>query len=454
MLSHTAHFDTISYDIRQNQDSTIPNTVRENVLRAKAIRSALDLYDLNNLIVNAQLIYQEGISSMRNQVEGTGIVPSFTAVVVEMNKVTGDDGIQHERKGLIATVKAHRIMTELMWVKLWKEEESIRQTTRDDILAITNKLKNSISSKAKDTDLLYEVESLEQAAKCLDPAGGAWSQFFIPTMTAAGAAVSSSFDNLFSSIYTLSTMIGKEWIDDWYVEMFPLKWISTSIQSIEIFDTIITPPLPIITDKGNMYTLTLVNILRVIFENPRSTEDLKERVFQELMKLVSIKPSYTLLGAIKHPNQMIDKIFNHPDRYTQTRSFAAMTLCDLGEQPGNEGLRTPIAITLREWNDRIKKKTSKKYRDEKMEMEKRLEEIEKNLDSLEKQKHLLTKQSYLTGESLDDKREREEIDSQIDAMNLKQIELDQAIQFANMVEKSEDEELELLNELSERIKGW
>lgn len=454
----------ISIDTRENPHSQeINDPVKENVLRVKAIRSSLDRYDLISLIENTQLIYRDGISYMSSQVKGKDEIPLFTAVVVELNKITGDDSIQHEKEALIATIKAHRIMTELMWIKLWKEEELTRQTTRDEIIAITTQLKRSIFSKAKEAALLYEVESLEQAAKCLDPGGGLWSPFFTPTITALGAAASSSFDNLFSSIYTISTIIDKEWIDEWYVNMFPLIWISTSITTLEVFESTISPHFNIILDKGNMYSVALVNILKNIFENPATSHDLKEEVFSKLIELVSIKPSYTLHEAFDHPEQIIDKVLNRPDRYTQTRSFAAMTLCDLGVQPENERYRTRIAVTLRDWSERIKAKTTKKYHDEQQEIEKRLKQIGGEIDRLTIQKDQLhasslkgIRPSCLGHESSD---EMNELENQLEAMNLEQSELETELNrishnISTQGRTDEDEELQLLEELSAIIKSW
>lgn len=336
--------------------------VRRNVVFAQEMRKEIQErgYNLDNVRIAAHQIYRDGLSLIQAEVQNRSpLSESLIAVVIELNGVTSLSHIQLNLNVLIPVLKAHRAMTELTWVNCWKNgNQPIYNHDREAIFTIANQLKPIIPKVAKIERKVfvspgiarYELACLEQSAKCLDPGEGVWTPFFATAFQAAEGAATINITQLFSSVADLMQLAHQERIADWYIEMFPLEWKATCITTLSEFQKEFEPLLKNLTEKGNHYTLGLVKILALIFQNEKSEPELKEKAFKELLNLLVLKPSYTIF----------DNLRNKLDRYADTRSFAAHVLIDIASK--NDAYRPRVEEGLEKWYEALQEK---KYIEEK-----------------------------------------------------------------------------------------
>ncbi len=376
--------------VSRNLSEGEQNYVTRNEERARIMHKCVKKFNPQIILDNAKEIYRDGLDIIRRDVSGVEKVPcDLTPVVCELNKVSGADKLEHEKGVLFAMVRAHHIMTELMWMKLWREDESTRDATRKSIFVITETLKNDKQHKPREAGLRYEVKRLQQAAACLEPASGVWSQFLAPAANGVAAASSLALGSLILSVYSIAHLRKQEWISSWYIDLLPLQWQATNITTTNQFKVNIAPHIKVITENGGNYTLDFVTLLKTIAENSERKEEVNTIVIDELIKLVAKKPEYGIHGAIKHLDQVVDKVLDRPDRYADTRCFAAVALYEIGSMPENYSYRTKIKEVMEMWREKIKDKSSHKYVYEIDEAKTRCKIIKHQWDTLTKQENAL-----------------------------------------------------------------
>ena len=456
--------------------------VRANVVLAQEMRRNIEEkdYDLEKVRKDAQVIYCNGLNIIRGEVVGKPLVTEgLTPVMVELNKTSGLSSIQHNLHVLIPLLKAHRVMTEITWMDCWRKGEQPTYTRdRDDIFRIAEDVKAVLPSTPKmelgflisPAGAKYEVRCLEQAAKCLSPTDSIWGQFVEPLTSigkaAIGGAVESKLEvgSLIKALLQVKKSVEKEWISEWYRDLFPLEWLATTITTVGGFKKDIEPCLESFTHKGSKYTLGLVKVLTIVFQNQDCTVELKKRVFEELVKLVTIKPDYSVKDALKHPEQVIKKLLRKPDRYAETRSFAAMALLEIASKPENKEFCPKIKTVMEEWYSKVKDKTSKKYFAEKKEAEARAEKFKTEISSLEKRMKELEfqlKEAVLGPARADAPIDEEAVVDEMDKNEARRADLkvvmeecSQEIALAKALEALETEESVFLDQLLLAMKGF
>lgn len=380
--------------------STQDLIVQDNVARAQEMYEALTKgYNLAVVIDNASTIYISAHRIMRGEVRDSSIVTEmFTPVMIELNKVSPSPLIQHSLIVLTPVLKAHRAAAEITWMMAWRQKQRLIYTPiRDGLITMTEEIKKVLPKSASlERGMLispsgahYELSCLRQAAKCFSPTDGIWAQFSDSLLTvgeaAATVAVTETLDfgALMGALRTIASLGRKEWIASWYTELCFLEWQATDIVALDQFRVIIEPKIERFLSTGGKYTLGLVKILTIIFQNEETTPDLKDQVCGLLCGLVTIMPEYTLREALSHPGQILEKLFKKIDRYAHTRSFAAAFLLEMISKPENKKYLVKIGEAFKVWQTRL---SDKKYIFEMEEAKKRLSEIQAEMREIETKK--------------------------------------------------------------------
>ncbi len=398
-------------------------------------------------------------------------------VMIELGKVCPLSQIQHNMHVLIPLLKAYRAVAELVWTDGFRlRQQPVYTNDREAIFAIAKQVLPVLPKNAKvERGILispagarYEVACLEQTAKCLVPTDKVWKQFIEPVSELIGSGAAAipegkiDMGALLKALLKIAILVKKEWISKWYIDLFPLEWEATTITDLQQFETV-RQHIADFTEKGGKYTLGLVKILTIIFQNQTTNDDLKAIIIEELTKLVTVKARYSLKEMAKHPPELFSKIIRHPDRYAETRSFAAMALLDLAAKPENKKYGLTIRTAIEAWNAQVKDKKSKKYVAEKTEAHVRAEKFNTDMVSLEKrlqELQILLEDSVLgpsrTGEEPVD---IEAVASEINKKNEEQQtlnallqECDKEMTLADAFEAQENSESNLVDEILSSMK--
>lgn len=367
--------------------------VKANLLRAKQMNEEIKKCNLDKIKQLADEIYREALKCIQDEVSGKyNVRDYFTPVVYELNTVSTDPQVLQNLQVLTSVLKAQHAIAELTWVKcLIDKNRPVDLTDRDEFIRVAEKLRLSLLNPTKVVaDRLfmapaaarYEAACFKQAVQCLSPTEGVWKQFVGPTADAIGAATTHDIIGLIRALSKIGGLAKKEWISNWYLEMFDLEWKATNITTAAAFRKEVEPHVKKFTSEGKKYTLGLVKILTLIFNNENSEAEVKKIAVDELAKLVTKKAVYTVSEAIYHPDQITDKIANKPDRYADSRSYAAWALVSIAKKDSSHSKAAKDALTS--WKDMVKDKSSKKYFVEKNEAEARAEYLKTQLADLEK----------------------------------------------------------------------
>lgn len=370
--------------------------VRANVLRAREVHETIESgdFDLDRARKTARDIYLDALDIIHGEVVGSPVVSEeLTPVMVELNKVTSLSHIQHNLHVLFPVIKAHRAVTELTWIACWREgNQPIYSDERDALFRIAAAVSAVLPHAPKvERGILispagarYEIACLDQAAKCLSPTEGVWQQFIESATDLVGGVAHLDLVGFFRALGTFGSKVGKEWIAQWYIDVFSLEWQATAITTVEEFERDIAPSVEKYIKRGDKYTLGLVKILAMVFQAPKGTAQLQQRAFVVLVQLVMIKPEYTIKEMVKHPKEVIDALLQRPDRYAESRSFAAMALLDIASKEANRSYVPAIKAVMQQWKASVEDRTSKKYAQEKSEANERAQTFEEEAASLDK----------------------------------------------------------------------
>ncbi len=372
-----------------SQVSSTVGKVRENELRTVEMKKSIKQKDYDRVSSTAQAIYQDGIDIVRGEVCGQSIVAEeLTDVMISLADLSNSHHIQHKLHVLIPVLKALRVMTEITWYQCSRNgKQRIYTEDRDNIINLTNRLKEVFPKYAKmekgvllsSAGARYELACIKQAAKCLSPSDSLWKSVIGPIAEAIFAAATKDLGGVLTGIFKLGLIVKKETVSQWYLEVTPLEWRATNVTSTADFKSYILPYIQRFSSEGNKYSLSLVKIMTRIIENTIDP-DLKKLAFEELVKLLKLNVDFKseMQNLSNLPKDMYAKLLKHPDRYAETRSFAAWSLINLASKSDNKQFCPLIKLAIDEWNNKVTASSQTPLKEK--------DEAQKRADSLNTQK--------------------------------------------------------------------
>jgi hypothetical protein len=303
--------------------------------RAQGIhRSFTERFDIEHAKQEAEQLYQEGLQLVHAEVNGKPLLKEIvSSVVFELNEVIPLGSIQHQVPLHQTFSKVYRVFIELTWYQCWRQrQQPVYSDYRDKIIANSNLVMTVLPEDQ--IGVRFEYSCAEQAAKCLTPSEKIWKKYLDHLLNLGEAAEGGSTFGIVKAFKALDTEAGKDWIQKWYLDIHPLRWISTRIRNMQDFNAMIVPELQKFKDKGGNYTLCLATIFMDLIKNPTVEDQVKIRAAMGFVDIFLLEDqdwiSQILNGMLKKiPLNPIQKAAKREDRYLLTRTLILQSIEEL-----------------------------------------------------------------------------------------------------------------------------
>lgn len=331
-------------------------------LAQELYRGLTEKFDTDGSIEKAHKLYQQGRELIQGEIQEKPVIKEIVSpVVITLSTVLSLDTIQHQYRLCHHLSKTYRIFMELSWYQCWRQQEiETYNSTRDALINTAEKVATILPPDQIATK--FELRCAEQGARCLFPAESVWKTILGSLASAAEAVVGVNAPSFFSAIKEIFIQCAGRLVDSWYLQIYPWRWQSELITTVQEFESLITPAvIQKCLDEGHKHAVCLTMLfMNIIKKNPQGGP-LGLLAFNGNGKRIGLVHLLNYRNTDTFTLERLGQVFGKPDRFGSSRLLTLQYLLRMSKKDKykayKEASNKALVLRKEEWNKKSQKQS-------------------------------------------------------------------------------------------------